>query len=149
MKPAKDRRGNAVLEFALVTPLLLLILVGLTEIGRAYYQANAVEKGLRAGALYAARGAYPLTAAARTAIDNLVRTGTLDGTGALLVSGWRKPAAGLEITVFGFDAGGATVPVIRLAATVPFDPMMPGMTGFVGIKDFTIRLSHEQAYLDE
>jgi hypothetical protein len=90
-----------------------------------------------------------LTAAARVVIDNLVRTGTLDGTGALLVSGWRKAEAGLEIVTFDFDAGAVTVPVIRLAAAVPFDPMMPGMPGFVGIEDFTIRLSHEQAYLDE
>ncbi len=41
----RDARGNAVVEFAFVLPLFVLILAGMTEIGRAYYQANAVEKG--------------------------------------------------------------------------------------------------------
>ncbi len=41
----RDARGNAVVEFAFVLPLLLLLLAGMSEIGRAYYQANAVEKG--------------------------------------------------------------------------------------------------------
>ncbi len=41
----RDGRGNAVVEFGFFLPLFVLILAGMTEIGRAYYQANAVEKG--------------------------------------------------------------------------------------------------------
>ena len=33
----RDVRGNVVVEFALILPLLLLLLTGMTEIGRAYY----------------------------------------------------------------------------------------------------------------
>ena len=144
-----DRRGNAIVEFALAVPLLVLIVAGMTEIGRAYFQAVAVEKGLRAGALYAAHSASPLGAADRAAAENLVRTGTLDGSGPLLVSGWESAGASLQITSTSFAVGEVSVPVIRFAASVPFDPLLPGLFGFVGLGDFTIASSHEQAYIGD
>ena len=145
----RDGRGNAVVEFALVLPLLLLLLAGITEIGRAYYQANAVEKGLRAGALFAGRNDFPLTAQVRTMVANLVKTGTLDGSGPYLVSGWADVNADLNIDdtlTFPVDAT-TTIPVVRVTATVPFDPLIPGMLTLVGLGDVTIQLSHEQAYV--
>ena len=145
----RDGRGNAVVEFALVLPLLLLLLTGITEIGRAYYQANAVEKGLRAGALFAGRNDFPLTAQVRTMVANLVKTGTLDGSGPYLVSGWADVNADLNIDdtlTFPVDAT-TTIPVVRVTATVPFDPLIPGMLTLVGLGDVTIQLSHEQAYV--
>lgn len=151
IKLTRDARGNAVVEFAIVLPLLLLLLAGMTEIGRAYYQANAVEKGLRAGALFAGRNSFPLTAQVRTMVTNLVKTGTLDGSGAYLVSGWANVDADLNIDdtlTFPIDAT-TTIPVVRLTATIPFDPLMPGMLAFVGLGDVTIELSHEQAYIGD
>ena len=145
----RDGRGNAVVEFALVLPLLLLLFAGISEIGRAYYQANAVEKGLRAGALFAGRNSFPLTAQVRTMVANLVKTGTLDGSGPYLVSGWADVNADLNIDdtlTFPVDAT-TTIPVVRVTATVPFDPLIPGMLTLVGLGDVTIQLSHEQAYV--
>ena len=145
----RDGRGNAVVEFALVLPLLLLLFAGISEIGRAYYQANAVEKGLRAGALFAGRNGFPLTAQVRTMVANLVKTGTLDGSGPYLVSGWADVNADLNIDdtlTFPVDAT-TTIPVVRVTATVPFDPLIPGMLTLVGLGDVTIQLSHEQAYV--
>ena len=145
----RDGRGNAVVEFALVLPLLLLLFAGISEIGRAYYQANAVEKGLRAGALFAGRNSFPLTAQVRTMVANLVKTGTLDGSGPYLVSGWADVNADLNIDdtlTFPVDAT-TTIPVVRVTATVPFDPLIPGMLALVGLGDVTIQLSHEQAYV--
>ncbi len=147
----RDARGNAVVELALVLPLLLLLFAGMTEIGRAYYHANAVEKGLRAGALFAGRNSFPLTAQVRTMVANLVKTGTLDGSGPYLVSGWADVDANLNIDdtiTFSVDAT-TTIPVVRLIATVPVDPLMPGMLPLVGLGDITIQLSHEQAYVGD
>ena len=148
---ARDGRGNAVVEFAFVLPLLLLLFAGMSEIGRAYYQANAVEKGLRAGALFAGRNSFPLTAQVRTMVTNLVKTGTLDGSGPYLVSGWADVDADLNIDdtlTFPVDAT-TTIPVVRLTASVPLDPLMPGMLALVGLGDVTIELSHEQAYVGD
>ncbi len=148
---ARNARGNAVVEFAFILPVLLLLLTGMTEIGRVYYQANAVEKSLRAGALFAGRNSFPLTAQVRTMVTNLVKTGTLDGSGVYLVSGWADVGADLNIDdtlTFPVDAT-MTIPVVRLTATVPFDPLMPGMLAFVGLSDVNIELSHEQAFVGD
>ena len=42
-------------EFAIILPLLLLMLYGITEIGRAIYQQNSLYKGLMAGSRHLAR----------------------------------------------------------------------------------------------
>ena len=53
---ARDaRRGQAVVEFALILPVFLLMLFGAIEFGRAYYNVhlltNAAREGARMGAL--------------------------------------------------------------------------------------------------
>lgn len=48
-------RGQSVLELALVTPILLLLLVGIIEIGRFAYYSILVANAARAGAQYGAQ----------------------------------------------------------------------------------------------
>jgi hypothetical protein len=55
MKRNKRLTGVAMVEFAIILPLLLMILYGVTELGRALYQQNILHKGLVAGARYMAR----------------------------------------------------------------------------------------------
>ena len=47
-------RGNAVVEFALVLPILLLVLFGITELGRMIMTANVLNTASREGARLAA-----------------------------------------------------------------------------------------------
>jgi len=141
--------GNAVVEFALILPFLLLLFSGLTEIGRAYFQANAIEKGLRAATLYASRAPTPLSAADQLITENIVRTGTVDGSGVSLVSGWDKPGASVTITSTGYNLGGSIIPVIKVDASVPLDPLVPELLSLAGLQTFTINLSHEQAYVGQ
>ena len=37
--------------------------------------------------------------------------------------------------------------VIRIAAEVPFEPLVAGLAASFGLDNYTIRLSHEQAYV--
>ena len=145
----RSEGGGAAVEFAIVVPFLLLLLAGFVELGRFHYQASAVERGLRAGAIFAARVAHPLGAADEATAVNLVKTATLDGSGPLLVSGWAAAGAGLTITTGSFSVGEATFPVIRFAASVPFDPILPGLVSFVGLDSQAMSLSHEQAYVGD
>ena len=46
----RDERGQALLEAALVTPLILLIMVGIFEVGRAYETWQVVTNAAREGA---------------------------------------------------------------------------------------------------
>jgi Flp pilus assembly protein TadG len=47
---ALDRRGNAVIEFALILPLLLAVVFGITEFGRAWMTVNTLATATREGA---------------------------------------------------------------------------------------------------
>lgn len=143
----RDRRAVAELEFALMAPVLVAIVVGAVEIGRVMAQAAAVEKGLHSGAVYAARLTLPLSEASRTTIENLVRTGDPSGLAPLLATGWSKAAAVLTIEdTDSFSTGSTHLPVIRLSAEVPFDPLLPG---FLGLDSYKIRLSHEQTFIGD
>jgi Flp pilus assembly protein TadG len=143
-----DRRGVAAVEFALLLPMLLVLLVGIAEVGRYLGQAEAVEKGLRAGAMFAARQTLPLSTATKTTITNLVQRGTLDTGGGYLADGWGEFGAGLTITATTTASGaGMDVTVIELTATVPYDEMLPGMLAFVGISSLSLTMSHEQVHV--
>lgn len=55
----RDReRGGALVEFALILPLLILVLIGLVELGRLAYFTIEVTNAAHAGAQYGALG-YP------------------------------------------------------------------------------------------
>jgi len=64
--------GQALLEVALVTPLLLLLAVGIIEIGRYAYYSILVADAARAGAQYGAQNLATAADAAgiRTAAEN-------------------------------------------------------------------------------
>ena len=42
----KSRSGTAMVEFAIILPLLLLLLFGITELGRALYQQNVLTQAV-------------------------------------------------------------------------------------------------------
>lgn len=52
---ARRSRGQSVAEFAVVLPIMLLILAGAVDLGRAFYAYVAVENAAKEGALYGAR----------------------------------------------------------------------------------------------
>jgi Flp pilus assembly protein TadG len=57
-------RGGAIVEFALVMPFLVLLLVGLCDFGFATYDSMQVEAAATAGAQYAARHTWDAVAVA-------------------------------------------------------------------------------------
>lgn len=48
----KTRLGQAMVEFALVIPLIVLIVMGIFDLGRAVYAYNVVASAAREGARY-------------------------------------------------------------------------------------------------
>lgn len=49
-----SRRGQSLVEFALVLPLLLLLLLGAIDLGRAFNSSISITNAAREGALYGA-----------------------------------------------------------------------------------------------
>jgi Flp pilus assembly protein TadG len=91
---SKQQRGFAIVEFIIILPLLLLLLLGVSEVGRALYQYNTLTKAVRDGTRYLATNA-PLGSTNSIVIDstdqaqteNLVVYGNSLGTGAPLLPG--------------------------------------------------------------
>lgn len=115
----RSQRGVALVEFALVLPLLILLSMITAEFGRALYQYNTLAKAARDGARYlSVRLASPETT---SHAKNIVVFGNTDGTGDPLLPGLTlanvpDPAWGttgsypavstvtMSVTNFGFTA---------------------------------------------
>lgn len=55
-----SQRSQALIEFALISPVLLLLLFGIVDIGRAVFYYDAVNHAAREGARVAVRASSPL-----------------------------------------------------------------------------------------
>lgn len=93
----RTRRGQSLVEFALVVPVLLLLLAGGADLARAYFVGIQVADGARQAALYASNsgGSYTSAELTQIAADNA-------GAGSLLGC----PANGVTVT-FGSTTGNA------------------------------------------
>jgi hypothetical protein len=58
----KGRRGAVIVEFALVVPLLMIIVFGIIDFSRAYAQLNNINSSLREGARFGAAQEAPTEA---------------------------------------------------------------------------------------
>ena len=133
---AHEARGTAAAEMALVTPLLLVLLMGATEAGNYFYVEHIAVTAVRDGARYASRqpfaemqcGTTP-TAAAR--IKNMVRTGTPDASGSARISYWTN-TTGITVTVdcpansgyLGIYKTLTQVPRVQVSATISYQPIL-------------------------
>ncbi|CAH0533934.1 hypothetical protein VST7929_01811 [Vibrio stylophorae] len=91
MKHAHHQRGLAAVELAITLPILLLLLVAVSEIGRLLIHYNTLTKAVQDGARYAVVDIYGTAAANQIAdvneIKNMVVYGNKGGSGdALLVN---------------------------------------------------------------
>ncbi|MDH3606693.1 MAG: pilus assembly protein [Acidimicrobiia bacterium] len=80
----KSDRGAAMVEFAIIAPLLLLVVFGIIEFGRAYNAQNSLTHAAREGAReYAisqdAVAGEAIAKAAATSLDSTQITATLTG----------------------------------------------------------------------
>jgi len=70
----KAEHGASLIELALVTPILLLLMIGAVDLGRAYYVGLEVANAAHSGAEYGSRNpsnTAGITAAARQSAPNL------------------------------------------------------------------------------
>jgi len=171
---ARTTRGNAGVEFALLLPLLGLLLFGGIEIGRALHDFHVVNESVRDAARYLSRvdvncpsaGTGVGTPANSTDVDRakaLAITGSIDTLSPApgLLSGWDYPSDASTVTV-RFDCidnplvGGVReleglyvfdnfVPHVVLTADVPFTFLFGEMV--TSDPTITITLSHNVAVI--
>ena len=97
VKRFRTSRGQSLVELALITPVLLLLLLGATDFGRVYFAHVSVTNAARNGADYAARGN-------QSAVDaDGIREAALWDTNELLGTSETNPAV---TSVTGTDSQG-------------------------------------------
>lgn len=101
----RSQLGVALVEFALVLPLLLVMTFIVTEFGRAIYQYHLLTKSVRDAARYLSTQA-PGTGG--TAARNLVVYGNTTGTGSPLATG--LTTSNVQAPIWGSTG---TAPVIN------------------------------------
>ena len=102
----KSQRGIAVIEFALILPVLMVLLLATAEFGRAFYQYNTLTKAIRDGARYLSdnslngAGVIELGGTASTTTKNLIVFGNSAGNGDALLEGFSTS----DITITTIDS---------------------------------------------
>ena len=81
----RGRRGQAVVEFALVLPFLVLLFFGLIDVGRAIYIGNAAAQAAREGARWGSVQGRAADAADRAGIEQYT-LGIMNGVPSPVVS---------------------------------------------------------------
>jgi hypothetical protein len=88
------QRGVVMIEFMITAPLLLLLMLALSEFGHALYQYNALTKSVRDGARYLSEiamlgitGSIVISPTDITETQNLVVYGNSAGNGTPLLPG--------------------------------------------------------------
>ena len=135
MSSKRSQSGAALVEFALVTPLLMLILMGLVEIGRFAYFSILVGNAAHAGAFY---GSQTITTAGdSTGMQNAVLNDGQNVTGlqaspapTTFIQCWNgattaAPSASGACTTSGYHA----VEYVQVSATGQFSALInwPGI----------------------
>jgi Flp pilus assembly protein TadG len=110
-----NSRGNAVVEFALVLPILLLVLFGITEFGRAIMTKNILFTAAREGARLAAVSPFSDSLSVQGRVIDILSAANVDAK---------------EITI-SYDPATRS---IQVAVTNDFEVLSAGILGsFVGV----------------
>jgi Flp pilus assembly protein TadG len=109
-------------EFTIVLPVLLVLLLGVTEIGRAMLRYSALTKAVHEGARYAAAyallgstGVVNVDAQLLNEVRNVVVHGNQAGTGGAVLAGLQ--AAQVSVVDLGGDW-------VRVDASYPYQPII-------------------------
>jgi Flp pilus assembly protein TadG len=152
----RDEDGSALVEGAILLPILVVLFVGIFEFSWFFYQQHLITLGVRDAARYLARMSdpceptAPLWAAAEARARNLAATGSIDG-GAARVNGWTaamvtakcRPIANV-IDLDGLPSyrGGPAVFVVTVSTRFR-DPTL-GFFGLLGLDAPQISASHSE-----
>jgi len=142
----KDLRGAALIEGAIVLPVLFVLIFGVFEFSWYFYNQHRVSTGIRDAARYIARSHNsPSDATLQANAKNLATMGDVSG-GAQRVAGW---AAG-DVTI-SISAPVACTPVAcrggpmqDVVVSTSFTPTNLGFLQFLQVGPFPINISHSQ-----
>jgi Flp pilus assembly protein TadG len=104
-------RGQSLVEFALILPMILVVMFMITEFGRALYQYNVLETATRMG----------VRAAVVTNAGNAVATAEAQMDSILIASRIPLNSVTKTVTIEANFGGDPSVTIVRAKATKPFN----------------------------
>jgi Flp pilus assembly protein TadG len=146
----RNSEGSALVEGALVVPILCMLVFGVFEFSWLFYQQHLISTGIRDAARYLARTATPNDLMIQTGAKNLATTGAIDGNTAR-VSGWWTPD--VDITYASVDnpvgvngltpfRGGAVIQSVTVSTSFAVPSL--GFFGLLGLKPPAFTVSHQE-----
>jgi len=131
MNKRRTGRGQALLELAVILPVLLILLMGLVEIGYALRNYLIVVNASREGCRFAARGRFTLDDVAQRVVvaGGIVRQGNPPADVPFLrTHGTADPNTGIAVTIIPMDSVGHVDP---LSVTTYYSGVIPSRAGGV------------------
>jgi hypothetical protein len=151
-----DAGGSALVEAAVILPVLFALMFGVFEFSWFFYQQHVISTGLRDAARYLARATSVCDPAAPgwLALDlnarNLATTGSIQG-GAERVKGWTAAMVTPRCTQIDNSAGarglggyrgGPVISIVTVSTRFP-EPSL-GFFQIIGLKPPVIAVSHSE-----
>jgi Flp pilus assembly protein TadG len=124
----RSRRGNALVEFALSSLILIPIFVGTFQFGYTFYIYNLLCTQMRAGARYASTRTFRCSNSTsitnfKGKVKNMVRFGNPDGSGTLIEPGLTDAQLDVQIKdKAGVNADDTHVPAYVIVSTSTATP---------------------------
>lgn len=129
MRFARDESGAALVEFAIISTVLMILMFGIIDFGRALYTKNSLTNAAREGGRYAAVILNPQ--ANMTAIQDTVIAHMSPLGGATLTRD--------EVSVV-FNEVAGKLQSVTTTIDYPFEPITP-IARLVGLDPLTLRAS--------
>ena len=153
----RSEAGNSATEFALIMPMLAVLLFGFYEIGRLIWSYSIVASSVRDASRFASRlsmncGGF-VDGADVARVQRLTRTGTVDTGGTPLVKNWTSDAS-VTVAIDCVDNSAATyagrydtmpqIPRVTVIAVAPYPSAGIGLVSMLGVPN--IRASHAEVW---
>jgi Flp pilus assembly protein TadG len=110
------QRGTALIEFALVLPILIVLTFMVVDFGRAFFVKNLLDQASREGARRLAVGT--------------------DNASAISITKFVASASGLDssrVTVTALNPDPSGPNQVRITATTTFNWLYPGLLSYLGL----------------
>lgn len=132
-RPSHRGRGQALVEFALVAPVLLLLLLGAIDLGRLLYAQIVITNAAKEGALVASQGGS-FQANQACSDTNMVMCGVLSEAkgGFVQVDKARVTLAPAACVKNAEYPAAGTPPVVSVTVQAPFHVVTPIISAIVG-----------------
>jgi hypothetical protein len=152
----RDNEGSALLEGAILLPVLVALMFGVYEFSWFFYQQHVMAAGLREAARYLARSSNPCDPASPAWAADAALAQRLASTGRLVdaparIKGWETGMVQIACSpvenLFGVDGlriyrGGAIIYVVTVSARIN-DPSL-GFFYLFGLNPPVISASHSE-----